>query len=396
MSIADVVIIAVIGLCALLGLWFGTSKSLITLLAWAGSFVIALFVTRVVAYALIDIEPIKNFVFGDGFSLFSLVKDSPLAVNPPADGIAGAIFAPLLGPAAEVAASLGYAADNMVNGAVIAYTIFSAAVCLVLMFAIRLVMIILTWILKKIFRRGDKPSPVSRLGGFVFNGAKGLAFTVIFFMILAPILAFPFMGIVTTDIDDKSFVAKPVFGFFGKFSSQMVAGEKGMEDRIEEILKKSDIKFNDDADHDDEYTVTFDTTGGSDVPSQTITEGQQLEKPDDPTKEGFLFDGWYTDLADENPVEFPVPIGNDVKLYAKWAVAYTVTFDTNGGSAVDEQILKTGDPVTEPADPTKDGFIFDGWYADTGLTEPADFTALTVAEEDITLYAKWTAEPSEG
>ena len=69
--------------------------------------------------------------------------------------------------------------------------------------------------------------------------------------------------------------------------------------------------------------------------------------------------------------------------------AYTVTFNTNGGSAVSPQIIKTGEHAQKPEDPTKDDYTFAGWYKDEGLTTPFDFANETI-NADITLYAKWT------
>lgn len=68
---------------------------------------------------------------------------------------------------------------------------------------------------------------------------------------------------------------------------------------------------------------------------------------------------------------------------------YTVTFQSNGGSAVAPVSgLHSGDKVTKPADPTKSDFMFSGWYQDSALTDAWDFDADTITG-DLTLYAKW-------
>ena len=67
--------------------------------------------------------------------------------------------------------------------------------------------------------------------------------------------------------------------------------------------------------------------------------------------------------------------------------SYTVTFETNGGSAVDPQTVESGKTATEPATPEKDGFNFSGWYTDSALTDEFSFTTKITA--DTTLYAKW-------
>lgn len=71
--------------------------------------------------------------------------------------------------------------------------------------------------------------------------------------------------------------------------------------------------------------------------------------------------------------------------------AYTVTFDSDGGTAVSPQAIEEGNKVTKPTDPTKSGNTFDGWYSDSSLTTAWDFDSDTVTT-DVTLYAKWTGE----
>ena len=74
---------------------------------------------------------------------------------------------------------------------------------------------------------------------------------------------------------------------------------------------------------------------------------------------------------------------------------YTVTFDSMGGTAVEPQTVEEGGKATKPADPTRDGYTFDGWYTDEACTEAYDFETAVTA--DITLYAGWTEvdEPEE-
>ena len=66
---------------------------------------------------------------------------------------------------------------------------------------------------------------------------------------------------------------------------------------------------------------------------------------------------------------------------------YTVTFETNGGSAIPSVKVVEGQPVGEPSQPAKDGMFFAGWYRDADLITLYDFSAPVTA--DITLYAKW-------
>ena len=144
----------------------------------------------------------------------------------------------------------------------------------------------------------------------------------------------------------------------------------------------------------DAYTVTFNTNGGTAVSPQIIKTGEHAQKPEDPTKDGYTFAGWYKDAGLTTPFDFATEtINADITLYAKWTqnapTSYTVTFNTNGGSTVNPQTIAAGEHVTKPADPTKDGFTFDGWYKDAGLTKPFDFVNETI-NADTTIYAKWT------
>ena len=67
---------------------------------------------------------------------------------------------------------------------------------------------------------------------------------------------------------------------------------------------------------------------------------------------------------------------------------FTVSFEVNGGTQVAEQQVSAGRTLSRPDAPARDGFMFDGWYADPALETPFDFD--TPVASDMTLYAKWT------
>ena len=73
---------------------------------------------------------------------------------------------------------------------------------------------------------------------------------------------------------------------------------------------------------------------------------------------------------------------------------YTVTFDTQGGSEIDSIRVTRNGTVTKPEKPTKDGYIFEGWFTDKDCTQAYDFS--TRVTKNITLYAKWTEEQIAG
>ena len=139
-------------------------------------------------------------------------------------------------------------------------------------------------------------------------------------------------------------------------------------------------------------TVTFNANGHGTAPAtQTVTSGGTASEPTAPTADGWTFGGWYQDATCSVAFDFATPITANTELYAKWtevpATTYTVTFDTNGGSATTSQTVADGSKATKPADPTKADSTFDGWYQDATFTVAFDFdTAITA---DITLYAKW-------
>lgn len=139
-----------------------------------------------------------------------------------------------------------------------------------------------------------------------------------------------------------------------------------------------------------EVTVTFDTDGGSSVASVTLTEGETVSKPSDPTKAGHTFGGWYADKACTQAFDFSKPIEGNVTVYAKWiAITYQVTFDTDGGlPATWSQEVNEGSEVARPTDPTKSGYTFAGWYSDEACTRAYDFG--TKIYQDTTIYSKWT------
>ncbi|MBR6073186.1 MAG: InlB B-repeat-containing protein [Bacilli bacterium] len=140
----------------------------------------------------------------------------------------------------------------------------------------------------------------------------------------------------------------------------------------------------------EEYTVTFNTDGGSEVADQTIIYGNKITKPTDPTKTGYTFDNWYTDDTYSTVFNFDTIITSDTTIYAKYNInTYTVTFNTDGGSTVPSQTINSGGTVTRPTtDPTKTGYVFDDWYTTDQYTTKFDFenTAIT---EDTTIYAKF-------
>lgn len=137
-----------------------------------------------------------------------------------------------------------------------------------------------------------------------------------------------------------------------------------------------------------EYTVTFDTQGGTPVASQTVTENGTVTRPSDPTRDGYTFKGW---TLDGQPYDFGTPVTGNLTLTAVWEentppapVMHKVTVKPNNGSNPTVYEVEDGQPFTQPADPTRDGYTFNGWTLDG---EPYDFSQPVTG--DITLEAQW-------
>jgi uncharacterized repeat protein (TIGR02543 family) len=82
-------------------------------------------------------------------------------------------------------------------------------------------------------------------------------------------------------------------------------------------------------------TVTFEVNGGSEIAPVVVSNGEAVVKPVDPTKEGYTFDGWFSDVALENEYNFDTPVNTDITLYAKWnASTISMVANTDGASGV--------------------------------------------------------------
>ena len=149
-----------------------------------------------------------------------------------------------------------------------------------------------------------------------------------------------------------------------------------------------------------QFTVSFDSQGGSEVAPILVLYDEPIEKPENPTKEGYSFDGWYLEENLATAYDFKFLVREDFTLYAKWKInSYVFKFETNGGTLLDEKdeeistiTVEYLGSVTAPlSDPEKDGYEFEGWYADSQFTKPFDFEDFKMPAKDTTIYAKWSA-----
>ena len=135
----------------------------------------------------------------------------------------------------------------------------------------------------------------------------------------------------------------------------------------ENITVKAQWKIN-------QYTITFDTNGGSEIAPITQDYGTEITAPDNPTRKGYTFKGWDKEIPETMPAE-------NITVKAQWEInQYTITFDTNGGSEIAPITQDYGTEITAPDNPTRKGYTFKGWDKEIPETMPA---------ENITVKAQW-------
>ena len=132
------------------------------------------------------------------------------------------------------------------------------------------------------------------------------------------------------------------------------------------------------------YTVTFDSVGGSEVSTQTVAKGAKAEKPEDPMREGFTFVKWKLEGV---TYDFEQAVTGNITLVAVWTKnelkTFTVTFDVGEGTPVENKSITEGGTVVEPVS-TLEGKYIDYWTLDG---EPFNFSSPILA--NITLVAVW-------
>ena len=123
-----------------------------------------------------------------------------------------------------------------------------------------------------------------------------------------------------------------------------------------------------------QYTITFDTNGGSEIAPITQDYGTEITVPADPTRKGYTFKGWDKEIPETMPAE-------NITVKAQWEInQYTITFDTNGGNEIAPITQDYGTEITTPDNPTRKGYTFKGWDKEIPKTMPA---------ENMTVKAQW-------
>lgn len=137
-------------------------------------------------------------------------------------------------------------------------------------------------------------------------------------------------------------------------------------------------------------TLNFDTNGGTALDAVVKPEGTNLELSQyKTTRQGYVFEGWFLEPGFVNLVT-NLALHDDVTLYASWvhiSDCKSLNFDTTGGEEIESMWIPTG-AVFEVATivPAKKGYVFDGWYLESGLVNPVTSVKM---DTDVTVYAKW-------
>ena len=142
------------------------------------------------------------------------------------------------------------------------------------------------------------------------------------------------------------------------------------------------------------FKVTFNVGEHGTAPAeQNVAKDGKVTKPENPTAEGFKFEGWFEDDKLTKAYDFETAVTKAITLYAKWTEekpeTFKITFNVgeHGKAPAEQNVAKDG-KVTKPENPTAEGFKFEGWFEDDKFTKAYDFdTAVTKA---MTLYAKWS------
>ena len=158
-----------------------------------------------------------------------------------------------------------------------------------------------------------------------------------------------------------------------------------------------------------EKQVTFFANGGtftktnSPVFDYHTNENGEISQPDSPVRDGYVFDGWYYDSTFTQAVDFSQPLQGGAAhftLFAKWTEAPSkvldVTYAANGGQFADGNEVMLGQTdsngiARQPLAPTRDGYVFAGWYYHSDGTDQVDFNQPIVGgNKHVTLFAAWT------
>ena len=144
-------------------------------------------------------------------------------------------------------------------------------------------------------------------------------------------------------------------------------------------------------------TIKYELDGGTLSGAPTTYSVENLPDLDEliPTKDGFAFGGWYTDAEFKKAAKFTANTTGEITLYAKWISSCTLTYEYNGGTGSGFPTSYIPGEEFDPTEyvPTKENYIFFGWYFDGEFDERASFDEDTTG--NVTLYARWIPAPAK-
>ena len=153
--------------------------------------------------------------------------------------------------------------------------------------------------------------------------------------------------------------------------------------------------------HSNIKLISLNPMGGTVNPLSLSTgEDGKLESLPTPSRTGFIFLGWFAGPVGDTRIDTEEIFTDDATLYAHWKElkSYSVSFESNGGSAVAAADVYEGSNIEKPADPVKESdssyeYTFAGWYSDKELKNAFSFDSVinddVASDGKITLYAKW-------
>ncbi len=143
-----------------------------------------------------------------------------------------------------------------------------------------------------------------------------------------------------------------------------------------------------------QYTLTFDTKGGSEIDALTLDFGSELTAPEPPTKTGYTFAGWYSDENYSEKFIFDIVEAQDITIYAKWnIITYKITYHLDGGTSQANPktyTIESDKIIFNNAE--KKGYIFRGWFTTSDFSSEPVIEISTGSSGDLNLYAKWELE----
>lgn len=137
----------------------------------------------------------------------------------------------------------------------------------------------------------------------------------------------------------------------------------------------------------DKHIVSFDTNYGSFIEPVVVIDGAPLTKPNDPTKENYVFLGWYDNSSfKDDEFDFDTPISSNLTLYALWG--HSITFIDSDDSIYMSLNLKLNEVTSKPINPSREDATFCGWYLDRN-SKDSEFEFGNKLNSNVTVYSRY-------